>query len=496
MFEVIKRLFKHSFVYALGNSIQSLAGLVLIPLYTKTLPAAEFGKLEILNTFLLILNNLLSLGLASALLKCSERDVKSDAEKKSLTSTALLATLVFGSLSTLGLFLLSPYFTSFLKIDSAYYVYLILATNVIAITANLGFSILRSKEKSVRYTLITLVRFFVLLFANSFFILALKWGIIGILLGNLISQIAILSLLLPTFFQNINFQFSRRHFKNLINFGLAIIPSGLFMWVMDLSDRYFLNYFHGSAEVGYYSLAYKFGLIILIALVGPFQLAWPTVSFSLAKNNNARQIYAKILSYFTLISSLIAVFLVIFAEKIILFVSKPEYLKAVNLVGLIAFAYVFLGMHYIVVVGLHLKNKSGFYPILIVIPGIINLILNYLLIPSYGTLGAGLATFISFLVLIILTVILVGFYFPFHYETKRLLKILLIILIVLAVHFFYAQNNNLSSSLINLGLLPLSLLLLLFTKFFTPVEVSYFKKIPFWIKNFTARKKLIFEKNK
>ena len=68
--------------------------------------------------------------------------------------------------------------------------------------------------------------------------------------------------------------FQKTLVKPLLAFGLVVIPAALGGWVMEMSDRYFLGFFGNLSEVGIYSLGYKFGKLVQIAIVWPFQLAW------------------------------------------------------------------------------------------------------------------------------------------------------------------------------------------------------------------------------
>lgn len=482
MLEALKRLFKHSAIYAIGTGIQSMAGLFLIPLYTKNLDAKTFGQLELLNTIILVLANLLSLGFASAYLKCLELDVNKEKEKKALASTAFFTTLIFSTTLTLFLLFLAPTIGSFFKLDSTLYVYIVFGTNLSFISFSIGLAFLRAAEKSISYTLISITKFILVIGLNTYFVLVLKWGLLGILSGNLISQVICLLLLIPTFVKSINFSFKKELLKKLMIFGLAVIPSGLAMWVMDLSDRYLLNYYLDTTDVGYYALAYKFGYLISLLLVTPFQLAWPTVSFSLAKNKEAKKIYAKVLTYFLFVSFFVGFLITIFSKNLIPIISKTEYLKALDVIPWVAFAYVLLGVHFIIVVGLHIKNKSKYYPILIIIPGLMNLGLNFFVIPRFGIIGAGMSTFISFLVLAILTVLIVDKYYHFEYETSRLVKLLFALVLPLTLFYLFKEKLSNHQILFDLTLILVYILVLVVTRFFSKKELYYLRHMTILLK--------------
>ena len=478
MFDQIKRLFKHSFIYLIGSALQSLIGFVLIPVYTRYLSPAEYGQLEILNTILLILNIVLSLGFASALMKVHERDSQGEIERRKLIGTMYIFVLPIASAATLLLALGAKFFTGIILDDSnqTNLLYLILGTNLIVIFLNLSFAVLRSKERSKTFTLLSLIKFTLILALNTFFVIKLQLGVMGILLGNLIAQTALAFIFLPTVFRSLHFTFSRQYLRKLSIFGFAVIPASLAMWVMDLSDRYFLKYFADFTEVGLYSLGYKIGFLVYILLVYPFQLAWPKVSFAVASRPDCKEIYAKTLTYFAFLGSLAALGLSLFGAQIIKLFAAPQFHTAYQIIPLVAFSYVLYGLHFALVPGLHIKEKSKYYPLIIGIPAGLNLLLNYFLVPLYGMQGAAVTTLICFILVVVLTYLITRRFYQVKYEWWRLAKLLAIIVLILSAKWIHtATDLTLVDTLYNTLLLVVFIGLILISRFFTKEELAMVK---------------------
>ena len=469
MFKDLKRLFRHSFVYAIGSAMQSLVGFILIPVYTRYLLPAEYGQLEIINTILLILTMLLSFGFASAILKVHERDCKDENDRKIMIGNAFAFIIPTSFIITLILWWFAPMAANVFLGGEEFTIYIkiILATNVLAVFSALCFSILRSKERSKLYTLFYLVRFFLLLGINIYFVVGLRLNVLGILIGNLIAQAVISSFFIPVLIKNVKLKFSSRLLKKLFAFGLPIIPASLAMWVMDLSDRYYLKFFANFTEVGLYSLGYKIGMVVSVLLVVPFQLAWPTISFSIADQKNVKNIYSRVLTYFLIISSFLALILGIFAAPMIKVLSDPAYFEAYKIVMVIAFSYVLYGAHFILVVGLHLKEKTKFYPLLVGIPAVLNLILNLYFVPAYGMYGAAITTLICFAIIVLITYLTSNYFYKMTYEWRRIIKLGVVITFIIIVSFFIPKDTTLfsiSMSVLLILCFPLGLYILKFFK--------------------------------
>ncbi len=477
MLDQFKRLFKHSFIYAIGSLAQGIVGFILIPMYTRYLSPADYGQLEILNTLILILSMLLSFGFASALFKCYERDCKTDIEQKQLVGTAFLFIIPLATLSTLILWFFRDFLANAFLGGTQYadLVNLLLITNLFAVFLALAFSVFRAEEKSVKYIIFSLLKFSLVLGLNIYFVAYAEMGVFGIMLGNFIAQVFISVPFIFNLIPYFKLSFSRDLLRKLFAFGIPIIPASLAMWVMDLSDRYFLKVYDSLTEVGLYSLGYKIGFIVSILLVIPFQLAWPTISFSVAKRNDTKQIYARTLTYWLLLSSFVALAISIFAKQIVEVVSSPEYFEAYRIIPLICFSYVLYGMHFVIVPGLHLEEKTKYYPLLVGIPAVLNIVLNIIFIPKYGMMAAAWSTFVCFVLMVVLTYLVSNYYYKVVYEWSRIIKLVLISGCLLALSYLFQNFEFYTSILLNLGLLLLFFILLFATGFFRNGELSQLK---------------------
>jgi len=475
MLNQIKHLGKHTFIYAIGSAIQTLVAFLLVPIYTHYLTPAQYGQLEILNMILLILTMILSFGFASAIIKVHEQDCFTEKEKKETLGTMYLFVMPIASLISLIFFIFSKPITKLLLGDTGEVnlFYLVLGLNIFTIFSMLSFSLLRAKEKSLNYILVSFLRFILTLGINIYLVVELQLGIFGILAGNLMATILASFIFIPFIFKYIKFTISKKYLAKLSYFGVAIIPAAIASWVMDLSDRYYLKHFVDLSEVGIYSLGYKIGMVVSVLMVTPFQLAWPTISYSLAKKDNAKEIYARVLTYFLFISSFVALGLTLFSPQVIEKISPANYARAAIVVPFVAFAYVLYGVHFIIVPGLHLKGKTKYYPLIIGLPAIINLFLNYFFVPQLGMLGAAMTTLLCFMIMVVITYFISNHYYSVKYEWSRILKITLVLSIAL-ISSYYINGEFWQEILYNTLILLSYCGILFLIRFFKKGEIEQF----------------------
>src|SRR5439155_515945 len=153
------------------------------------------------------------------------------------------------------------------------------------------------------------------------------------------------------------------------------------------------------SSVGIYSLGYKLGMVLDVVIVTPFQLAWPAFSFAISTHENHRHVYARTLTYLTLVSSVAVLGIVIATPVVLHYATHPDYLDAYAVVPLISLAYAFNGIYYCVSPGIHLRHHTRWLPLIVVAAAAVNVGLCVALIPTFGMMGAAWATTISFAVL-------------------------------------------------------------------------------------------------
>jgi O-antigen/teichoic acid export membrane protein len=136
-------------------------------------------------------------------------------------------------------------------------------------------------------------------------------GIEAIFISNLIASALTLVLLLPTIAKSFRPKFHSVLYKRLLKFGLPYLPAGLAVMLVQVIDVPILGYLTDVDTVGIYKANYKLGIFMML-FVSMFQYAWQPFFLNNAKEENAKEIFSKVLTYFTVIGSLLVIFLSLF----------------------------------------------------------------------------------------------------------------------------------------------------------------------------------------
>ncbi len=423
MFEEFKNLLKHSSVYGLGNIIGKIVGFLLIPLYTNYLTPSQYGILELLDLVSYVLAMFLGLGIAQSTIRFYyEYDQLED--RKKVISSALFFSWGISLVTALVFSYFAPSISLlvFKNVQYANYLRIILFTLFFTLGTEVPLALLRSLEKSVLFTVISIARLVMSLSLNILFIVGLKWGILGVLLSGLITNGIVSSFLFFYTCHKMGLGFSWVKLKEMLGYGLPYVPGGVSMFIINFADRFFLQRFASLAEVGVYSLGYKFGMIINFLILSPFLQAWGPKRFELVKTAEAKNIFSVVLTYFWFVEIFCALGIAILIKDALRIMSPPEYFAAHKVVPLILLSYVLQGGYFCIQIGILLEKKTKYIAMITAICAASNLLLNFLLIPRLGMMGAALATLSSFAIMFMLNYFISNNIYYIRYELVRILK--------------------------------------------------------------------------
>jgi len=421
----LRRLASSSGLYAVGELARKGLAFFLLPVYTRFLDPAEYGVLELLSALSGILFACVMLGLPSALTKCYHRDCESDHDRKSILATTLALDLpVLLGVGTLLVIFAEP-LGRFVVGEAGYgpLVRLVVATAVVLSTMAIILASFRARERATAFVLLNLSQFLPAMGLNILLVVRYDLGVRGVLWGNLISSLLALMLGLWMVRKDALWVINRRLVKPLLRFGLLLVPVMLATWVIDASDRYVLRLYTNLEQIAVYGVGYKIGMVLQMAIVWPFQLAWPAVSFSISQRDDHKASYARVLTYLFLVLVFGWLGLSLLARVVLTPLVGEAYAQAYQLVVPVALGYVFNGLHFCLSPGIHIAGKTRYLSVISGSAALLNLGLNFLIVPRYGVLGAAWTTSITFLFIATATWIVSQAVHPVRQETTRLLKV-------------------------------------------------------------------------
>jgi O-antigen/teichoic acid export membrane protein len=326
-------------------------------------------------------------------------------------------------------------------------------------------TLLRVRNASLQYSFCQTAGFITQLVTIIYLVVYRQRGIEGILLGNLVGSILENALLLGLVRQDFGRGFNYPELRKMLAFGTPLIFGRLAAVCFQSIDRFFLKHYANDRLVGLYALANQLVSPINVLVSTPFGTIWPNMQFAVMKDRDANEYYARMLTYIVFLGMFFALPLAILVTDILQIFASPKYWEAANVVPWLAFAAVLDTINPALSVGVSLKRKSYLSPLIVIASALINIALNFLLIPRYGMQGAAIATVLSFLAMCAIRYQISHWLLPIDYEWGRLAKILVSSLILFLLSRLITHPQPVISILLRLPLcvaLPLVLWLMNF----------------------------------
>ena len=397
----IRDLGKQTLIYGLGHIMARLVTFLLLPLYTHTFTQEEYGAISLAYAFMGFVIILYRYGMDTALMKFS---IQSKGEEQSqYTSVIIITQLITSILFSLLLYLLRYDIVEFVlgvnRPDWMLFLILILFLDAFW---NLPMLILRSEEKAITFISFSLINVTVTMALNIYFVVHLNKGVDGVLKANIIASGLVSILSLPIIFRITKIRFFKKSILlKVLRFSLPFLPAGIFTMIMELSDRYLIEWLLGTAEVGLYSAGKKMGMLGLTAVMG-FNMGWTPFFLKRGKNKNAKKEFKIITTIFLGVMGYICFLVSLWISDLMKFtifgatLIGVEFWDCESIVSLILLGYFFFGTYVIQLPGVYIKEITGWIPFFRIIGASVLVLSSIIIIPIFGIYGAAIGVVLAF----------------------------------------------------------------------------------------------------
>jgi O-antigen/teichoic acid export membrane protein len=392
----LRRLGKHSAIYGLGGLVQRILAVLLLPVYTRYLTPSDYGTVETLVALTTVLVITLRLGISQAFFRFYF-DSPDPGDRRRVLRTSFWFTM---GMATLGLVLGVLFsqeiaFALFGSSDDAE----VVAAAFVALWAQMNYeqltSLFRVEERSVAYVTASLANIGLTIAATLLLVVVLDTGPLGVIVGSFTGTLIVYAALIGYRREQLGLQLDRQLLREMNRFGLPLVPSALFLWVTNFSDRFFLVKLADTEEVGLYSVGVRIASAMALLLTA-FRTAWPAFAYSIDDDGEARRTYAFVLTYLVALTSWVATALGLLAPWLVDWIAAPAFSSSSRVVGPLAFAVVLFAGYVVIAIGVGRARRTQFNWVVTGAAAVVNVALNLALIPRYGMMGAAVATIAAY----------------------------------------------------------------------------------------------------
>ena len=400
-------LVKHSSRYLGGQALVMLSGFISFPLLTRLFTIEDYGLLTLLSTLILIGTALGKFGLSNSAVRFHS---DSGDTREAYYTTHLIGVVIMGTATAA----LSFGVVAALQSGSPLTITLFMMAVVALIVAlrsvqTVMFAFLQAEQRSSLYNLLAVAQKYGSLALSLLLMVTWFPGFKGFLVGLAVGESGILFIMLLALSRRERISlryFSLSLFVRSVKYGLPLAWSELAYILFARIDLFLIGYFLGSYEVGLYSVAYNLGRIIQTLVVLPLSLAVMPIYLRKWQQEGAEETsrFLSMVANYLLIAILpMAVGLSFLAEDIIQVMASAKYLPAASLIPWIISGLFIYGLYYLAAAGFYVERRTAGITLVVGASLLVNLAINLILIPIYGIYGAAVATTISFVFLLGIT---------------------------------------------------------------------------------------------
>lgn len=385
--------------FSLGPIVGAALGLISTPLFTYFLSPEEFGKATMFLVATTIIQIILFLGMDQAYAKFYYQTK----DHLKLLVNAMMPSFFLVIMIEFILFFLRErvsywLFASTSEILCIYALMLMLPALAIERFALLN---IRMEQRSILYSVMMIVLKLLTMILTVFFLLFLEKSFRSIVFGQSLAQIFFAVTLILVQQCTLTFRFScvdkvdKSEIIRLLKFGTPLLISTIIGWLLNGTDKVMMRIFCGYRDIGLYAVALKISAVLAL-VQSSFTLFWVPVAHQWYNEKVADSRFTKvgrILSCF-----MAFVFLTILLSRdIVLLLFKPAYSQASLIVPFLLFTPIMHTVSEVTVMGIYFKEKTVWTLFVSFTTAVSNILLNLLLIPIFGAIGASIATGISYI---------------------------------------------------------------------------------------------------
>jgi O-antigen/teichoic acid export membrane protein len=418
----LRRLATTGAAYTAASILSKLIAVALLPLYTRYLTPADYGAAEVMFAAIVSASIVVRLGLIEALLRFYYKDGEDPDAVVASTFAGLFWFATIGALVALPF--ATPISEALLDRPATDLARISIGGLWVLTMFEFLLTLFRLEERARAFFLTTIFNVLVTIGLTVVLVVGAGEGARGLLLGSYASGAAFVLGLIVLQWRRLSLRFDPGLLRRLLRFGLPTMPAEASLYLLNFVDRIIIVRSAGLAEAGLYSLAVKFAQGVNV-LVRGFQLAWPPLAYSIRDDGEARRAYATVVTLFVAGCAFVVTGMWLFSRWIVRALAAPEFFGSYKAIGLISTAVTLYAIYMVLVVILGRTGRTGFNLPATLAALAANVILNLLLVPPLGIVGAGLALVASYVVVLALMYVFTQRLFPVPYQWGRLGRVVL-----------------------------------------------------------------------
>ncbi len=322
---------KHTAVYAGANIALKLAGLILLPVYSRLFDTEGYGILGMLEASLGLLGILLTYGFQNAVLWLYH-DVEPERRDTVYVTAVVLMAVTGTALVAVPLFF-SSWLSGLLLGDVRYWplIALSLVTLVVDVTAQSAATYHIIHQRSTFYSGLSLLSLALSLSLNILLVIVWRLGLVGFCLSSLLVALVRCALFAGSALRRMKVRFDPSVAWLLFRFQAPLIPAEFLAFVSRQSERFLVRYLIDLDGVGILEMAYKFPPLLNYFFGSPFLLTWRATTVRVAEQPDGPRVIGRMLTGYAFGMLFLGLLMAVNLGPLITLLTPPSFWPSVRI---------------------------------------------------------------------------------------------------------------------------------------------------------------------
>lgn len=434
----MKKLAKDTAIYGVSSIVGRFLNWLLVPFYSfKLASVAEYGVVTHLYAWTAFLLVILTYGMETGFFRFANKDRTQALRVYSTTLTSV------GFTSVLFAVLCVTFSQSIANMMgfAEYSEYIAMLAVVVAMDAfgSIPFAYLRYSNRPIKFAGLKLLMVFANIFFNIFFLVICPWLVdvapeliswfynpsysVGyVFVANLLST-SIVTVPLLVDVVKVKFDFDGALLRKMLRYSLPLLVLGIAGIMNQTVDKIIFPYLFADkelaeTELGIYGACFKVAMIMMM-FTQAFRYAYEPFIFAQHKDKTSLGAYADAMKYYVIFSLLILLGMVFYLDVFKLLI-QSDYHEGFKVVPIILFSYIFQGIFFNLSLWYKLSDKTMYGAWLSVLGAAITIAINIVFVPIFSYMASAWASFVCYLVIMLLSYYLGQKHMPIQYDLKSI----------------------------------------------------------------------------
>lgn len=391
-------MIKNSLIYIFAEVLNKAIPVLLLPILTKYLTPTDYGMIASFVSFVSFLSIFIGLSIHGAVninfFKTSKEELRI------YIANGLLLLLLTTLLIMFIVFVFQKPLSNKLLLDSEWlYIGVILSLAQFITLLNLTLWIAEKNSKA--YSIYQILQTFIISSMSILFIVALHYDWKGQVIANLFGTLSFSLFSFYLLYKRgyLEFKYNKKDMKDLLNFGIPMIPHNLSGWITTSGDRLLLITMIGASATGLFTVGFQIGMIMSV-LVSSFHKVWNPYLYeklSLTEVSIKSKIKIVKFTYLYFLSIFLLVLVLNFIAKyIFLYMIDIQYIESYKYVIYILIIYGLNGAYFMIVGYIFYFKKTKQLAYIMFSSSLLHLFFSFNFINLYGAIGVVYAGVLSY----------------------------------------------------------------------------------------------------